>query len=115
MLEIFFNHPAGAGVRIDDVMLIDNHKTLFDGGEGAAAWTIQRRGLHLICERKNVFRFSLDSSEMSESGWEPDEIGEMRARFHSPGRTLTIYTDGRAYRDGDYMPVQRQNEDPMYA
>jgi hypothetical protein len=40
----------------------------------------------------------------------------MRARFHSgKNKTLTLYTDGRAYRDGEFKPVRSQNEDPMYA
>jgi hypothetical protein len=115
VVEVNINRPAGAGLRIDDVMLIDNHKTLFDGGETGATWSIQRRGLHLICERLGAFNFSLRNGEMSDQGWQPDEIGEMRARFRSGNRTMTIYTDGRAYRDGIYQPVQRQNEDPMYA
>jgi hypothetical protein len=28
---------------------------------------------------------------------------------------LTLYADGRAYRDGEYKPVRSQSEDPMFA
>jgi hypothetical protein len=115
-LEIEFPDGAGAGCRIDDVLLVENQQTLFDGGEIGAMWNIKRRGLHLIVERQNAFRFFLDTTEMNEQGWEADEVGQMRARFHSgKNNTLTLYTDGRAYRDGKYQPVRSHNEDPMFA
>lgn len=108
-LRLEIDAPAGTGVWCDDVTLIDNEKVLIapeseSAPDGQPGWTITRRGYHYFGDMPGRFAFKLSSAEGVADGWTIEEINPMRARFSSTGRTrsLTIYSDGRAYWDGQY-------------
>jgi hypothetical protein len=81
-----------------------------DPGPG---WSIQERGLSYIGERPGKFNFKLLTADASRSGWKIEEANPIRARFTSTGSTknLTVYSDGRSYKDGVFEPVSAQVRD----
>jgi hypothetical protein len=126
-------------VWCDDVMLIDNYKLLTGptprsmstaapsdvpgdpAGDVTPPWTIIRRGLTFDGSAPGRFNFQLQTNESTPDEWLVDEANPMRARFHTVGdasvraRTLTIYSDGRAYWDGQYKPMSTSGRDPALA
>ena len=106
--------PAAAVVRCDDVVLVDNRHTLVDAAV-AGGWTVERRGLRLMVERRGErpVSFSLDLSDgggdAAGGGWRVEEATPLRVRFASDGpvKSLTAYVDGRALWDGQFRPIDR--------
>ncbi|MBC8107616.1 MAG: hypothetical protein H7Z14_13580 [Anaerolineae bacterium] len=72
-----------------------------------AGWLVQRRGLSYIGEAPGKFNFKLVTSDASRSGWRIEEANAIRARFTSDGqvKNLTVYSDGRAFKDGEWSPM----------
>jgi hypothetical protein len=97
-------------VWCDDVVTVDNTYLIVGdpaAGETQGAWSVRRRGLSVICENLGSFRVKLDASEGNPDGWTLEEASPLRARFSSAGRSrsMTIYADGRSYRDGKFVPL----------
>jgi hypothetical protein len=132
-LRFDFDSPHGP-IWCDDVMLVNNYKPLADStGDSASAihaasedvsagvmppWTLMRRGLNYVGLVPGRFNFQLVTSETSPSGWIVDDANAMRALFHSNAsvsslaRTLAIYSDGRAFWNGEYKPMSVEARDP---
>lgn len=108
-------------VWCDDVMTMDNTYVIVgdpsaSGTQGA--WSVKRRGLSVICETVGMFRMRIDSAEANPDGWTLEESSPMRVRFSSTGknRYMTIYNDGRSYRDGKFVPLSAPAKaDPLLA
>jgi hypothetical protein len=103
-----FEQPTADAVWMDDVVLIDNAKSLVgDVADSAGPWTIRRKGFRIYGDQPGRFNFVLSTPEASTDGWTIEETNEMRARFNSIGqvKSLTVYSDGRAYWDGIYKPM----------
>jgi hypothetical protein len=117
-ISFIINTPGA--VWCDDVLLIDNTQWII-GDEASAAdgqWSLRRLGFSYICEKPSTFSVRLPTVESSPSGWRVDEHNDFRARFSSTGRnkTLTIYSDGRSYWDGQYRFLAAALEsEPLYA
>jgi hypothetical protein len=110
--------PLATPLWCDDVMLIDNTLPIVTAAaDDSAAWTIQRRGLNIIGELPGRFTFALPSREYAPNGWRVVEAGPLRARFLSSGSTqkATIYSDGRAYWDGQFRPLGEARLNPAFA
>ncbi|MGH7215582.1 MAG: hypothetical protein ACREIT_12525 [Tepidisphaeraceae bacterium] len=127
--QLVFDLGAGSSpaMSVDDVVLIDNAETLV-GDEGAGddddtapppPWTIRRRGFEIKGDVPGRFSFTLPTPEASPNGWTVEEVGPLRARFASTGKSksLTIYSDGRAYQDAEFKPMAKfgQFEDALAA
>lgn len=122
LLTLTFDRPIESDVRMDDVVLIDNTRSLV-GDAGATSdglWSIRQKGFRIYGDQPGRFRFALDTPESSPAdGWTVEEANEMRARFRSEGsacKTLTVYADGRAYWDGQFKPMSTQQDAqvPLY-
>jgi len=117
---------ADAGVHCDDVLLLNNNRTMVAPAAGAApgsAWTIREGGFSTVIERAGHFRLALATPEAAPDGWRIVEANDLRARFESAGgKTWTIYFDGRQYRNGGFIGqtvlaeaaaiFERQHESP---
>lgn len=97
---------AGAAVYCDDVVLVNNARTLEEPPAGAspqAGWTIRQGGCAIDILRPAHFRVTLKTPEGASDGWSVEEANNLRARFVSTsGKTWTIYADGRQYQDGQF-------------
>lgn len=144
--------PNAPELWVDDVVLIDNSKTIVSTAAApvsatpaeeytvtarvgaatapvpaaatlapdGAGWLLQLRGLSYIGESPGKFNFKLLTSDASRSGWRIEEANAVRARFSSdgPAKTLAVYSDGRAYKDGEWSPMSaavRDNPDYLAA
>ena len=111
--------PSAKPIWCDDVVLIENTQTIVAGDPNdSMAWTIRRRGLNIIGEVTGRFRFALVAREYAPlEGWTVREANPLRARFASDGKTqaLTIYSDGRAYWDGEFRPMGDATRTPALA
>jgi len=78
-----------------------------------AGWLVQRRGLSYIGEAPGKFNFKLLTTDASRSGWKIEEANSLRARFTSdgPAKNLTVYSDGRAFKDGEWSPMSADVRD----
>ena len=103
-----FDKPLAAPVLCDDVMLVDNGRSLMSGDEPAPAgmgvWTIRQRGFQILVDQPGRFRMAVKTPEASADGWEVEEANAFRLRLRSAGRqkSWTIYASGRQYLDGQY-------------
>ena len=105
---------AGSTVRLDDVMLVDNHEVLIDtSAVSSAGWRVQRKGLYYIVEAPGRFSFAVSTSQAQAGGWVAVEASEARARFMStaPPGSMTIYPDGRMYWGGQFRSAWRDLHD----
>jgi hypothetical protein len=97
---------AGAAVYCDDVVLVNNARTLEEPPAGASAqagWTIRQGGFAIDVVRPAHFRVTLKTPEAAPDGWSVEEANNLRARFVSTsGKSWTIYADGRQYQDGQF-------------
>lgn len=93
---------APGGVWLDDLILIDNTAFLLGVTDGQSDWTLSRRGFGYYCMSRDLFAFRLPSIESDAAGWKVEEANPVRMRFSSSGaeKSLTVYRDGRSYRDG---------------
>src|SRR5258706_3452403 len=100
---------AGENVYCDDVVLINNAKTLEEPPAGAAplaGWTIREGGWAIEVGRPARFRVTLKTPEAVSDGWSNEEANDLRARFVSASdKTWTIYADGRQYQDGQFSSL----------
>jgi hypothetical protein len=117
---IVFTYDATQQFWCDDVSLMDNSQTFF-GDESAepslsGPWLIRRRGLNYLGTSPGRFDFKLPTAEQNEAGWTLEEVNALRARFSSAGpqKSVTIYSDGRAYFDGEYRPLSAEMAEPPY-
>ncbi|HZZ42122.1 MAG TPA: hypothetical protein VFE58_04230 [Tepidisphaeraceae bacterium] len=106
-LVVDFASPLAEDVYCDDVLLIDNSKTMVAASDGADAWTVRRLGFSWIVERPMQFRVFLPTEQASSDGWQLKESNRVRAIFQSTGETkrLAIYSDGRSYWDGIFKDL----------
>jgi hypothetical protein len=115
-----FSIESRKSVRCDDVLVVNNTRTLVDRPAGAlelAGWTIRQSGAEVVVDRPARFRVALKTTDATPDGWIVDETCDCRARFSSPnGRTWTIYADGRQYVDGQFSPLAPLGDAaPIYA
>jgi hypothetical protein len=100
---------GGAAVYCDDVVLINNARTLEEPAAGVpplAGWTIRQEGCAIDVLRPAHFRVTLKTPEAIADGWNAEEANDLRARFVSAtGKTWTIYADGRQYQDGQFSAL----------
>lgn len=103
-----FECGAGEWVYCDDVVLMNNDRTLASPASGAApgtTWNIHEKGSETVIDKPGHFRMSLKTPEAATDGWAVEEANDLRARFSSNGgRTWTIYVDGRQYQSGAFVP-----------
>jgi hypothetical protein len=108
-------------VWLDDLMLVDNTKQLVsekDAGQAFDSWSIQRKGYQIIGEASGRFRFSFATPDRNEQGWRVREANAMRLWLTSDGpkKNEVIYSDGRAYIDGEYSAIGAPaKSDPVLA
>jgi hypothetical protein len=88
----------------DDVVLINNGRTLVSGDLSADGWTVRVRGLETILDRPGHFSLTIPTADGSPDGWELSEVNTMRAHFKAADgkRNWVIYSDGREYVDGRF-------------
>lgn len=102
-----FENGAGQPVFCDDVVLMNNDRTLASPASGAApgtTWNIHEKGFATVIDKPGHFRMSLKTPEAATDGWAVEEANDLRARFSSSGgRTWTIYIDGRQYQSGAFV------------
>ena len=99
-------------VWCDDIMLVNNQKLLTPPDP---AWQVARKGTQLSGGAAGQFHFALANADVSQKGWICDEADAMRARFHSlENKTLTVYSDGRAFWNGEYRPMSGAVRDASY-
>jgi hypothetical protein len=117
---IMFQVDSDQPVWCDDFCLIDNARILY-GSETAEPsldgdWLIRQRGLNYEGAAPGRFTFKLLSAEHSTIGWKPDELNRQRVRFSSSGpqKMVTVYSDGRAYWDGEYRPLSASTAEPQF-
>ena len=87
-------------------MMIDNTQWYVSGQD--SPWSIRRRGFKIFIDREGWFSMTLDTAAASPTGWSLQDASTMRLRhFASAGgtRNLTLYSDGRAFWDGQFKPV----------
>ncbi|MDB5323443.1 MAG: hypothetical protein JWN40_5074 [Phycisphaerales bacterium] len=100
---------ASQSVYCDDVVLINNAKTLEEPAAGSpplAGWTIRQGGCAIDVVRPARFRVTLKTPEAVPDGWSNEEANDLRARFVSAtGKSWTIYADGRQYQDGQFSSL----------
>jgi hypothetical protein len=105
---------AGASVYCDDVVLVNNARTLEEPAAGAAplaGWTIRQGGCAIEVVRPAHFRVTLKTPEAVPDGWINEEANDLRARFVSAtGKAWTIYADGRQYQDGQFSSLAPQGD-----
>lgn len=102
-----FECAAGQGVFCDDVLLMNNNRTLVssEGGAPGTGWSIRENGFSTGIDMPGHFRMALKTPEAAVDGWAVEEASELRARFSSSGgKTWTIYVDGRQYQSGAFVP-----------
>jgi hypothetical protein len=103
-----FQNDAGLTIYCDDVLLVNNDRTLESPASGAApqtAWSIRERGFTTVIDQPGHFRMALKTPEAAVDGWAVEEANDLRARFVSAGgHTWTIYVDGRQYQTGAFVP-----------
>jgi hypothetical protein len=104
-----FRLDAGAAVYCDDVVLVNNARTLEEPSTGTlptAGWTIRQGGFAIDVMRPAHFRVMLKTPEATPDGWSVEEANHLRARFVSgAGKSWTIYADGRQYQDGQFSAL----------
>jgi hypothetical protein len=116
LLRLTFDLGAAAAVRLDDVILVDNHEAVVDttvrdgaGATGDAGWRVRRRGLYYVVDAPTRFSFVVPTAHAEQGGWAVADACERRVRFastHAPG-SLTVYADGRMYWGGEFRAVAR--------
>lgn len=84
-----------------------------DVAPAGAGWLVERRGLSYIGEAPGKFNFKLLTTDASRSGWRIEEANALRTRFTSDGaaKNLTVYSDGRAFKDGQWSPMSADVRD----
>lgn len=101
----------GANLWMDDVMLMDNRRTVVESSPVARSWRVEHRGLRVNVE--------LDDTQISfpYDRWTLEESGSMRVRFLSTlGDTqVTLYADGRSFWGGEFRPVKASAHQAIYA
>jgi hypothetical protein len=110
VLRLAFAAPTPPGVRLDDVLLVDNHETVVDTtGEstGGGGWSVKRRGLYYVVAAPGRFSFAVPTAQAEQRGWAVADACAQRVRFTSPARPnqMTIYADGRLYWGEQFRPV----------
>jgi hypothetical protein len=111
--QITFDIEATQGVYCDDVVLINNSRTVetpvVASSNTPGGWTIRQSGFAILLERPDPFlRITLKTPEAAPDGWSIEEASDLRARFASAnGKTWTIYTDGQQFKDGQFEPLSR--------
>lgn len=102
-IELRFDLPGrpSAGFSLDDVLLVDNRRTLVDtSAEPKLGWTVSISGLSLGITAA-TFRTTLPLVSGDAGGWATDEANAVRVRLHNTaGETWTILPDGRSIRNG---------------
>jgi hypothetical protein len=103
-LRMTFDAAGGiATTHIDDVLLIDNAKTLLDTlAAGPGGWKISRRGHTTTIDAPNRFKVDVQVAASSDKGWLLAEYSPMRVVLRSAGpvKTWVLYNDGRFIQDG---------------
>jgi hypothetical protein len=99
-----FSIDSGATVFCDDVILINNDKSIAPRITDAQdpPWSVRQRGFAITAARPARFKLTLRTvDDRPEDGWAMLEANELRARFASgDGQEMTLYADGRQYIDG---------------
>lgn len=117
---VVFQWDSTGAVWCDDFTLINNSLILSGTQEAEASlsgpWRIQRRGLNYVGDAPGRFSFKLPLAEHLTTGWKSEEVNAKRARFSSTGaqKAVTIYSDGRAYWDGEYRPLSSSMAEPQF-
>ena len=106
-----FQVDAAQPVCCDDVLLMNNSRTIEEPPAGAPAesgWTIRENGLAIVVDRPSHFRAKIDTPEANpRGGWTVEESSDLRVRFvSSAGETWTLYNDGRQYIGGKCDPLK---------
>lgn len=106
---------APTAFAIDDLLLLDNHRTLTPP---QAEWTVEQIGHSLILDRPQRFRITLPIDPGRTPAWRVEEVGGLRAivKHGSPEVRWVIYSDGRSYENGRLKVIGPKSEfDALYA
>lgn len=91
----------------DDVLLVDNTRTLICPAEADAGWQIIQRGGSLKITSAGRFATSIPLAAAAADGWSIDELSPLRLRLHTDRRWMTLRCDGRyAANDGSGLLQQ---------
>jgi len=90
----------GKPITIDDVLLVDNHKTLVERPGGMSpAWELKRCGFSVtLTSDRGATRAARIGGTLKDT-WTIDEANPLRVRLHGAHRQ-TLYADGREITDG---------------
>ena len=110
VLRLTFESPTPPGVRLDDVLLVDNQETVVDTtseSEGGGGWSVKRRGLFYVVAAPGRFSFAVPTAQAEQRGWAVADACAARVHFTSPARPneMTVYADGRLYWGEQFRPV----------
>jgi hypothetical protein len=92
-----------ASAMVDNVVLIDNARTLLDTRDaGPTGWLIARRGYTTTIDAPGRFKIDLRAAAASDAGWVLSEYSATRAILNSAGniKRWVVYSDGRYIEDG---------------
>ncbi len=99
----FESAGALATTLIDNVVLIDNRKTLIDTMESdRLGWKISRCGYITTIDAPGRFKIDAVAAATHDKGWVLSEYSALRAVLRSAGaiKTWVLYRDGRCIEDG---------------
>lgn len=96
-------YRAPFDILVDDVILVDNSRTLLDTlKQGSSGWKISRRGHSTTIDAPGRFKIDLVAAAASQKGWVVREYGPMRIVLAGSGdvKEWVLYNDGRWVEDG---------------
>ena len=97
-------HVSAAQADYDDVLLVNNTRTLVDDS-AAGGWTITRKGGAIdVTSTAKASHVRIPLAGAAEGGWAVDEISARRLCLHQEGKFLTLLPDGRSIGDGVTQP-----------
>jgi hypothetical protein len=100
-LNLRITSERGKAFLLDDVLLIDNARTLVDN-TSQGGWKVSRRGSAIVFDSPGRFNVVVQSRQGVDADWTLQECNATRAVLRSSGpvRVWTLYADGRSIQDG---------------
>ena len=113
---LFFQIAApDSPVWCDDVIVCDNSRQWVDSPTAGQGFSVCLHGLTTTIDRPGYFRFDIDTPDAGTDGWVLREASLLRVVFNSRQgqRWWTIYSDGRQYKDGQFIPPPADDPDAV--
>lgn len=98
--SIELRFAARAGLELDDVLLVDNRRTL---AEAPGGWSVRQAGLSWVVSLPGTGPVTVDSLAAGPGGWIVEEVNAVRLRLSDDRgeRIWTLLSDGRSILNGE--------------